>query len=84
LHRPCDRITPYFVGVEADRAACALRADFAPDLHFTGSAFDAVLEHSNPNRFTAIDMLAVTTLSVEVPPHAAIRLIEQDIGSDAM
>jgi hypothetical protein len=69
--QPYERIAAYFTGVEADRAARALRAYFAPDLHFTGSAFDGLLEHGNPNRFTAIDMLAVTTLSVEVPPRAA-------------
>jgi hypothetical protein len=74
--QPCELIAAYFTGIEADRAARALRAYFAPDLHFTGSAFDGLLDHGTPDRFTAIDMLAVTTLSVEVPPRAAIRLIE--------
>ena len=73
--QPCERISAYFTGIEADRAARALRSYYAPGLHFTGSAFDGLLDHGNPNGFTAVDMLAVTTLSVEVPPRAALRLI---------
>ncbi len=73
--QPCERIAAYFTDAEADRAARALRAYFAPDLHFTGSAFDGLFDHGNPNCLTAVDMLAVTTLSVDVPPRAALRLI---------
>ena len=72
---PCDRIDAYFSEVEFDRSVRAMRSYFAPDLHFTGSAFDGLFDAASPNEFTALDMLAVSTLSVEVPPRAALRLI---------
>ncbi|GIJ51652.1 hypothetical protein Val02_85380 [Virgisporangium aliadipatigenens] len=41
----------------------------------TGAYFDTWTAESDPTRFTAEDLVAVTFLSVQVPPMAALRLL---------
>lgn len=67
-----------------DAAVAVLRAYYDPSLEskdaFTGAAFDVWDStgrgpDAHPNRFTADDLLAVTCLSVHVPPRAAHQLL---------
>jgi len=47
---------------------------------FTGRRFDDFAHRSSPNHFTAWDVVAVSTLSVQIPSNAAIRLIDDEIA----
>ena len=47
------------------------------DFAFTGSKFDA-WRGNDPDRFTPDDLVAVTFLSVEVPPRAAYQLLDSE------
>ncbi|MGY1632247.1 DUF6308 family protein [Geodermatophilus sp. SYSU D01186] len=50
---------------------------------YTGSYFDAWGGEQDPDRFTAEDVVAVTFLSVVVPPMAAHRLLMEEADSFA-
>jgi len=45
---------------------------------FTGSQFETICDASRPNQFTASDFIAVSTLSVEIPPRSAIYLLSDE------
>jgi len=78
LDRPVLR---YFEGRCADWAVTALqtychgttRASGRP--LYTGACFEALAAREQPDAFTASDLVAVSMLSVTVPPRAAIRLL---------
>ncbi len=81
---PLQRVHAYFEGDAADLAVTALRSYYAEadgSPHWTGSAFDRLASTSDPNRFTAQDMLAVSMLSVTVPPRAALWLTENELAN---
>lgn len=64
-----------------DRPAvrAALVSYFASDCDvFTGSRFELVADHSRPNEFTASDLVAVSMLSVQVPPSVAYWLLSTE------
>jgi hypothetical protein len=81
---PCERVSAYFGGDEFDLAVRALASYYAPDYHYTGSAFDHLIATSPPGCFTSIDMLAVSMLSVTVPPRAALWLVDSSEASDLL
>ncbi len=49
---------------------------------FTGGQFDRLARHSAPDRIEAVDLVAVTMLSVRVPPRVAAWLLGD--GADAV
>lgn len=55
-----------------------------PGRRYTGRLFEQIGQVdgvvTNPNRFDADDMVAVTALSVEIPPESAAELIRDDGG----
>jgi hypothetical protein len=81
---PCERVGAYFGGDELDLAVRALTSYYALDYHYTGSAFDRLVATSPGECFTSIDMLAVSMLSVNVPPRAALWLIDSSEASDLL
>jgi len=46
---------------------------------FTGRCFDNYATRSEPNQFTAWDVVAVSALSVQIPAQAAIALIDDAV-----
>ena len=72
---PFDRVSAFFTGDALDLAVKALRSYYGPDHHYTGSAFDELILSSHPNRYTSDDLVAVSMLSVTVPPRAALTLL---------
>jgi hypothetical protein len=62
-----------------DQALAYLRAYYAPELRYTGSAFDTWdstdTRHADRDRFTADDIVAVKLLSIDVPARAAHSLL---------
>lgn len=73
---PFERVIAYFTGDEYDLAVMALRSYYGINHHYTGSAFDSLLDPTTPDTYTAKDMLAVSMLSVTVPARAALCLLE--------
>ncbi len=81
---PHDRVRGYFTDDRLDldhdsvmsRAVDVLKTYYRPGLYFTGSAFDRMIAVSPTDRYTADDIVAVSMLSVQVPPTAAVRLLE--------
>lgn len=72
----------FFRGEERARAVTALRSYCKGQLAapkegplFSGSAFERFLDPGHPNRFMPSDLVAVTMLSVGVPPHGAIWML---------
>lgn len=69
---------------EHDDAACVsyLRTYFAPDAaadRYSGAYFERLGSAGNdPDRFTPIDLVAVTMLGIVVPPHAAVAILGKD------
>lgn len=59
----------FFEGDNRPVAVSALQ-DYAG--HYTGAWFDGLTDHDLPNRITASDLVAVTTLGVEIPPNKSI------------
>ncbi len=45
---------------------------------FTGSQFEELLVASHSNRITERDLLAITTLNVNVPPRAALWILSDE------
>ena len=62
----------FFTGKQRDQAIAALRAYFE---RYTGSWFDQLADSDQPDQITARDIVAVTTLSVNVPPGTSIWLL---------
>lgn len=50
-------------------------AALAYDRSYSGRWFDLLADHDHPNEITARDLVAVTMLSVEVPPHTAAWIL---------
>ena len=73
---PIERVSAYFTGTDLKIAAKALRSYFSPRGCYTGSSFDHLALEGPPDRYVASDYLAVSTLSVNVPPRAALALME--------
>lgn len=79
----CRPIRRYFEGkqfswaVEALQAYCDGRTEQGWWL-YTGAWFDRLAGQSEPDAFTAQDLVAVGMLSVTVPAHAAIQLLETE------
>src|SRR4051794_5509272 len=73
-------LSPYFEGpcrawaIEALRVYC----NPTPDGHwwYTGAWYDRYADRQHPDEFTANDLVAVKMLAVEVPPRAAIWILE--------
>lgn len=80
LRRPIRR---YFEGeqfswaVQALQAYCDGRTGQGRWL-YTGGWFDRLAGQSEPDAFTAQDIVAISMLSVTVPAHAAIELLETE------
>mgnify|MGYP003342413958 FL=1 len=89
IDHPHDRVRRYFTegGLEMDddpamtRAVDVLKSYYSPGLLYTGSAFDQLIAASPADRFVADDIVAVSMLSVNVPPRAARRLLSGDANS---
>ncbi len=84
---PFDRVNSYLTGSAFDLSVRGLRSYYAADEsgpHWTGSQFDRLADATTPNAFTADDMLAVSMLSVNVPPRAALWLIEGKTMKDML
>lgn len=62
----------FFTGEQRDQAIAALRAYFE---RYTGSWFDRLADSDHPDQITARDIVAVTTLSVDIPPGTSIWLL---------
>lgn len=83
---PYERVRRYFTEDRFDmdhdpaleRAVEVLQRYYSPGLHYTGSAFDQLIAVSPADRFVADDIVAVSMLSVNVPPRAAHRLLSGD------
>lgn len=96
LSRPIDW---FFLGEERELAIKALgsyckgRMSGPPEgPRFSGAYFDQLADPDHPDRFMPTDLVAVTMLSVEVPAHAAIWILDagqqelsqllQEVGPD--
>jgi hypothetical protein len=96
LSRPIDW---FFLGEERELAIKALgsyckgRMGGPPEgPRFSGAYFDQLADPDHPDRFMPTDLVAVTMLSVEVPAHAAIWILDagqqelsqllQEVGPD--
>ncbi len=79
-----DRVLAFVEGRSFDLAVVALRSYFGSDNHYTGAAFDRLAAGSPPGRFTAEDIVAVSMLSVNVPPRAALWLLDSDEANDLL
>lgn len=94
LRRP---VRAYFEGEQREWASLALQAyctgqDANGASLYSGAWFDRLADRSAADSFTAVDLVAVTMLSVTVPPQATIRILEteratftkllQDVGPD--
>lgn len=72
---PAERVLGYFTDDGFGLAVKALRSYYGPGYHYTGSAFDQLVSRTSPDMYTSSDMLAVSMLSVTVPPRAALHLL---------
>ena len=73
---PLEHVKAYFADNERPRAIRALRSYYATGHHYTGSAFDSIIARTRRDRFSSDDVLAVSMLSVTVPPRAALHLLD--------
>ena len=63
----------FFEEDEFERATMSLRIY---QESYTGAAFDRLIASSNPNRITAQDIVAVSTLSVDVRADVSVWILE--------
>ena len=56
----------------------------APEQGFTGRFFEQFLARSDPDRFTAFDLVAVSTLSVTIPAGAASVILLDPVTSASL
>ena len=70
-----DQVVRRYFDAPGGAAVKALSDYFAAGMAFTGSAFDRMIASSPSDRFTADDIVAVSMLSVNVPPRAANALL---------
>ncbi|MDP9389469.1 MAG: DUF6308 family protein [Actinomycetota bacterium] len=80
-------VRAYFEGKPGDWAVSALGAYCTGTLDdgqplYTGARFEQFADGANPNTFTASDVVAVSMLSVTVPPRAAIRLVSDGAANE--
>lgn len=80
LSRP---IEWFFLGEERGRAITSLRSYCRGRMagppegpRFSGAFFDQLADRAHPDRFTPSDLVAVSMLSLEVPAHAAIWMLD--------
>jgi hypothetical protein len=62
----------FFTGDQRGQAVLALRAYSE---RYTGSWFDRLADSDHPDQITAQDIVAVSTLSVDIPPGTSIWLL---------
>jgi hypothetical protein len=74
------KLLSYFVGDAGDVAAAQIARYF--DESFTGSQFESLAD-ADPNRITANDIVAVSTLGVTVPAGVSVWLLSA-AGQDAV
>lgn len=72
---PFDSVFAYFSGDAHGLAVKALGDYYVADEPYTGASFDTLIDAREPDRFTATDIVAVSMLSVNVPPKAALSLL---------
>jgi hypothetical protein len=59
------------------------REDAPASERFTGRWFETLIGTSDPDRFTATDLVAVSTLSVTIPPEAvALILLDRETAAE--
>ena len=73
-----DQVMRHFTAGEAETASKNIRAYFDPKLPFTGSQFELLADTDHPNEITANDIVAVSTLSVTIPPKVAVWLLGEN------
>lgn len=56
---------------------------YNPELNYAGATF-AELEPNDPERITATDLLATSTLNVDIPVRAVRRILEETEVADAL
>jgi hypothetical protein len=49
---------------------------------FTGSQFEILIENSDPDAITARDLVAITSLSVNIPARAALWILSKEAQSE--
>ena len=84
---PYERVARYFDGNGNKLAVKALRSYYMVEAdvpHWTGSLFDRLAATPPLDAFTATDIVAVSMLSVNVPPRAALWLIEGKEANDML
>src|SRR5687768_3715338 len=74
------RVGAYFDGSQREWAVQARRTYCGGQLVegalvYSGGWFDRLADRSAPDSFSAADLVAVSMLSVNVPAHAAIRIL---------
>lgn len=73
----CDRLRPrrrwWLRDADVQRHAASALADYFDQ--FTGGRFERFVAQSDPTEFTSTDMVAVSTLSIQVPANAAAELL---------
>jgi Family of unknown function (DUF6308) len=67
----------FFEPKRRDKAVASLQYYFKS---FTGSHFERIADHDNPNRITARDIVAVSMLGVDIPAAKSIWLLNE--GAD--
>ena len=72
---PLERVFAYFSDDAHSLAVKALGDYYVADEPYTGASFDSLIDAEQPSRFTATDIVAVSMLSVNVPPRAALSLL---------
>lgn len=61
-----------------ERARCDVARYYDPVEPYTGSKFETLTDRDHPDRISATDIVAVSTLSVNIPPNVAIWLLSDE------
>lgn len=69
--------------LDAPETPCLLAEFYDQRTNFAGATF-ALLDPRDPHQVTATDLLAVTTLSVDIPPLAVRRFLEDEATQAAL
>lgn len=73
-----EAIRSHFKGENADRARAAIDEYYNPSTPYSGAHFERIADTENPNEITARDIVAVSMLSVEIPPKTSIWLLSDE------